>query len=282
MTTLGLVGNGFVGGAATQLACDHVTLKVYDLDSTKCMPTDTTLGDVAACDLVFVAVPTPMDSKTGRCHTKFVESVIEDLKRLNKDCNIIVRSTCPPGFADTNSVHFLPEFLTEANANKDFVENNLWILGHNRIADKETEVPAILQSILTAARLAGNIKHDTLKVVTAREAELTKYVRNCYLSVKVSFFNEVYDVCKENSADFEIVRELVTADPRIGKSHSRVPGPDGKRGFGGHCLPKDIAAWCTFTQTDSFFSLVNTARHRNTNLDRKEKDWTSLKGRAII
>ena len=82
MIKLGLIGNGFVGGAARQLAATSNIVCVYDLDPEKCMPKGTTLEDVAACDLVFVAVPTP-SRKDGTCHTDIVVSVVAALKKAN-------------------------------------------------------------------------------------------------------------------------------------------------------------------------------------------------------
>ena len=62
--------------------------------------------------------------------------------------------------------------------------------------------------------------------------------------------------------------------------HTLVPGPDGLRGFGGHCFPKDVAAWCTFNETTN--SIIDAARRRNLELDRPEKDWEKDKGRAVV
>jgi len=78
--------------------------------------------------------------------------------------------------------------------------------------------------------------------ITPAEPEeliLMKQLRNSYLALKVTFFNQVYDYCKGEGVDFDIVRKLMTQDERIGDSHSYVTQ---ERGFGGHCLPKDTLA----------------------------------------
>ena len=232
MIRLGLVGNGFVGGAARQLECDKNVVLVYDADPAKCAPLGTTLAQVAACDLVFVAVPTPAE-QDGHCHLGIVESVVHQLKAARSDCPIVIRSTCPPGTSDRLKCMFMPEFLTEANANEDFRRNPMWVLGGQC---------EHLQTLLTNAKEAGRIVSDTLVTMAPAEAELVKYVRNCFLATKVSFFNEVHAFCKQRGLDYERVRQASTADARIGGGHSQVPGPDGKRGFGGHCFPKDVAA----------------------------------------
>ena len=271
MIKLGLIGNGFVGGAARQLAATSNIVCVYDLDPEKCMPKGTTLEDVAACDLVFVAVPTP-SRKDGTCHTDIVVSVVAALKKANAAVNIIIRSTVPPGTSKSLGVHFMPEFLTEAKANQDFRDNPLWVLG---ALDKK-----IGPLLLTNAKTAGKIASDSLTIMSPTEAEMVKYVRNCFLSVKVAFFNELYDVCQQHQCDYEAVRLAVSADVRIGAGHTLVPGPDGYRGFGGHCFPKDVAAWCTFNSQEH--SIVNAARKRNLELDRPGKDWEKDKGRAVV
>ena len=82
----------------------------------------------------------------------------------------------------------------------------------------------------------GNINVD---IAQPEELILAKQLRNSYLALKVTFFNQVYDYCKHEGIDFESVRKLITTDARIGDSHSHVTE---KRGFGGHCFPKDILA----------------------------------------
>ena len=271
MITLGLIGNGFVGGAARQLECSNNKVIVFDIDPQKCVPLGTTLIDVAVADIVFVAVPTP-SKKDGTCHTDIVVSVVKELKRANEAANIVIRSTVPPGTSKSLGVSFMPEFLTEANANKDFCNNPLWILGDGDSIK--------LQQLLTNAKSENIIVSDKLEQMSSTEAEMVKYVRNAFLSVKVSFFNEVFDACGVRGCNFEAVRTAVGADPRIGTGHTLVPGPDGLRGFGGHCFPKDVAAWCTFNETTN--SIIDAARRRNLELDRPEKDWEKDKGRAVV
>lgn len=271
MITLGLIGNGFVGGAVRQLECSKNKVVVYDIDPEKCVPLGTTLNDVAVADIIFVAVPTP-SRKDGTCHTDIVVSVVKQLKKACAEANIVIRSTVPPGTAKSLGVSFMPEFLTEANANKDFCNNPLWILGDGQ--------PEKLQQLLTNAKNENIIASDNLVRMSSTEAEMVKYVRNCFLSTKVSFFNEVFDACQVHGCNYESVRLAVGADRRIGTGHTLVPGPDGLRGFGGHCFPKDVAAWCTFTEQPH--SIIDAVRRRNLELDRTEKDWEKDKGRAVV
>ena len=78
--------------------------------------------------------------------------------------------------------------------------------------------------------------------MTSDESELVKYTANCFLAVKTMFFNEIKLLSESFDADYSKIVAGVTADRRIGVSHTRVPGPDGDYGFGGTCFPKDINA----------------------------------------
>jgi UDPglucose 6-dehydrogenase len=69
-------------------------------------------------------------------------------------------------------------------------------------------------------------------------AEMVKYLTNTFLSTKVSFANEIYQICEKVGVDYDKVVEYATLDERLGKSHWMVPGHDGDFGFGGHCFPK--------------------------------------------
>jgi len=115
------------------------------------------------------------------------------------------------------------------------------------------------------------------------EAEMIKYFRNTFLSLKVSFCNEIYDLCQKKGINYENVRELATLDKRIGTSHSYVPGHDGKRGFGGTCFPKDTTALLRDFEDSGVDSyLLKAAVERNNRVDRPEEDWKDNKGRAVV
>lgn len=119
--------------------------------------------------------------------------------------------------------------------------------------------------------------------VSTTEAELIKYVRNCYLTTKVSFCNEVYRLCEKLSVDYDTVRQAFVIDPRIGESHSAVPGPDGKFGFGGTCFPKDLSSLIRqFSDHGVQCPLLESVQLRNVEIDRPECDWTLDRGRAVI
>ena len=169
------------------------------------------------CEIIFVSVPTPM-SKDGSCHLNIVKSVLKNLESINYKGYIVLRSTVPAGTCDELGVYFMPEFLTEKNYINDFINNKDWVFG------------------------LMNREHNNLHFLTNKEAEMVKMFKNCFLSVKVSFCNEIYEFCQAHNIDYENVRQIACNDDRILHSHTQVPGHDGRRGFGGTCFPKDTSS----------------------------------------
>ena len=112
---------------------------------------------------------------------------------------------------------------------------------------------------------------------------MVKYFRNTFLSVKVSYCNEINQYCKLKNIDYDRVRKIAASDNRIGISHTQVPGPDGKNGFGGTCFPKDTAGLLTDMKKNNMKSYILKASiTRNEECDRPEKDWSLDKGRAVL
>jgi len=112
-------------------------------------------------------------------------------------------------------------------------------------------------------------------------AEMVKYFTNCFLATKVTFANEMYDICNQLDIDYDKVCEYSLYDKRIGNSHLAVPGPDGDRGFGGHCFPKDMTALAYMAQLLGVETDVLLCVLYKNNKIRKNKDWERMKGRAV-
>tara|TARA_R110000765_G_scaffold35434_6_gene79713 strand:- start:445 stop:1146 length:702 start_codon:yes stop_codon:yes gene_type:complete len=229
--------------------------------------------------------------QNGSCDLSIVKAAIKDLTREGIRKNkIIIRSTVPVGTCEKLKVNFMPEFLTEKNWQEDFRDNNLWVFGCDNLThvtqeDKVLNFPSTVckvRELLKFAQDSGKIKDDAVTFVSTKNAELVKYARNSFLAVKISFFNEVQEFCINNDLNFKKVRELVCADPRIGDSHSQVPGPDRKRGYGGTCFPKDVASLLNQMKKSKVQTMVlKASQNRNEKIDRPEKDWTEDKGRAV-
>lgn len=287
---IGVVGNGYVGKATQLFACDDVECLVYDKEAEKCIPAGITPKDLKACDLIFVCVPTPM-KPNGSCDLSIVKSAIKDLTKAGVRKNkIVLRSTVPVGTCKKLKVNFMPEFLTEKNWQSDFYNNNLWVFGMDNMNDV-TQTGNVMnfnkninlfRELLEKAKKAGKIKDNAVTFTSTKNAETIKYGRNSFLATKVSFFNEIQEFCINNELNYEIVRKLICADTRIGDSHSQVPGPDKKRGYGGTCFPKDVASMLNQMKKSKVQTMVlKNVQNRNEKVDRPEKDWQSDKGRAV-
>lgn len=274
---IGVVGGGFVGHAMTLLspAIDVIT---WDINPHKRVPQDLTFDQfVHDSEIVFVAVPTPMRSD-GSCHVGVVEQVVEQVKSIDHEKYIVIRSTVPPGTSARLGVFFMPEFLTEKNWRSDFINTSDWIVGTDN-----TQFINKIQKMFSLAADRNCISGDNVKQTTTTQAEMIKYVKNCFLACKVSFFNEIYQLCSSIGVDYERVRHECGEDDRIGHGHTHVPGPDGHAGYGGTCFPKDTNALRFIMAEHGVESpVIDSVVFRNEVLDRPEKDWKSDKGRAVL
>ena len=278
---IGVIGNGFVGKATNQLKCKDIQIYAYDINPEECNPKGIKLEDMKECEIIFVSVPTPMNND-GSCYLKIVESVVNDLRNINYDDFIVIRSTIPPGTADRLNCYFMPEFLTEKNFLSDFVNNKEWIFGVLD-SDRDNEFKNKISNLFDLAFENSRIEHNNLTFLLNKEAEMVKMFRNCFLSTKVSFCNEMYQFCEMKGINYENVRKLATADERILPSHSKVPGHDGKKGFGGTCFPKDSSSLRHEMKSIGMKPYIMDAIiTRNEEVDRPSKDWESKKGRSVI
>lgn len=270
---IGIIGQGFVGNAVYQKFKKYYDINTYDLDSSKCNSSEQETLDNK---IVFVCLPTPMRSD-GSCDTSIVESAVKRCFEFGISKTVVIKSTVSPGTtARLNSLYpsmdivFNPEFLTERNAVKDYDNQNRIILGGPRPGT--TELKQIFSKVFPKAHI---IKTDST------HAEMVKYLTNTFLSVKVSFANEIYQLCDKLNIDYDKVVEYATMDERLGKSHWGVPGHDGDFGFGGHCFPKDLSALIHLADNlDTISNVLNATQDTNDSV-RKNRDWEQMKGRAV-
>ena len=281
---IGIIGNGFVGKATNILANQEVELIVYDINPDLCNPIGTTLQKLCLCDIIFISVPTPMN-KDGSCHIGILESVMNDLKEIiSLDEKLVVcRSTVPPGTCDNLNCYFMPEFLTEKNFINDFINNEHWIFGLKGNEIQDEIFKSHITELINLSHKHQKITYNNIYFVSNKEAEMIKLFRNNFLSIKVSFCNEIEEFCSKKDINYENVRNLAVLDNRIGESHTCVPGHDGKRGFGGTCFPKDTNNLnCEMKKIGMKSYIINGAIERNECIDRSEKDWNDNKGRAVV
>ena len=225
---VGIVGNGFVGNAVYQNLRDKVKCKVFDVDKNRCF---SPLEEVIHQDFIFVCLPTPM-RKDGSCDLSILDNFFDDLPD-NLTGTFIIKSTVPVGttkkYTERHNVIHNTEFLTARNAVEDYAKAERNIVGGTQelCVDFTCFFEACFPKIPSI-------------IVSSDESEAIKYFSNVFLAYKVAYFNKIYDFCKATGLEYTKVRQGVTADYRIGKSHTQVPGIDNDRGFGGTCLPKDI------------------------------------------
>jgi len=280
---IGIIGNGFVGKATYQLACTDITILAYDINPDLCNPVNLKLEDMNQCEIIFISVPTPMNTD-GSCYLQIVKSVIENLKSISYPGFIVLRSTVPVGTCDDLSCYFMPEFLTEKNFINDFINNQNWIFGLIGLdTDQDNAFKEKITDLFNLAYTNDRIKYLNLNFVTNSEAEMIKMFKNCFLATKVSFCNEIYQFCQIKNINYDNVRLLAAEDSRILQSHTNVPGHDGKKGFGGTCFPKDTSSLKYQMELYGMTPYVlNAIIERNEKIDRPEKDWLADKGRASI
>jgi len=220
-------------------------------------------------EFIFNCVGTP-PNPDGSCDLSYVYGVAEDIGQNMSDSKIVItKSTVPVGTADkireiiqsklnqrNMDIEFdvvsNPEFLKEGDAINDFMKPDRIIIGTDN-----PQVAALLGTLY--APFARS--RDKLIVMGIRSAEMTKYAANCMLATKISFINEMANICERVGADIKDVRMGIGADHRIGY-HFIYPGV----GYGGSCFPKDVNALITTAlnhdYTPELISAVDTVNNR--------------------
>lgn len=257
MPKIGIVGLGFVGSAIRD-SLDSWSLVLVDKDPSK--GCTSTFKDLFECEGIFVCVPSPQ-ADDGSCDTSILESVLSELKEYSGV--IISKCTVPPmvyeqlGQRYPNLVH-APEFLTAANASRDYIEGTFAIIGSSvKAYGREAE-----RIIRASQPNLKEVHHCGLG-----EASLSKYTINSFLATKVIFMNEIHTLANSLNLDYDKIARMISADKRIGRSHLRVPGPDGSFGFGGMCFPKDTSALLKFAESvNAQLNVLDAAVKKNTIL----------------
>ena len=142
------------------------------------------------------------------------------------------------GHREVDRFAYNPEFLTEKNAKADFVTAKFHVMGGS---------PNATQELIEVYDIFSGCESNDYHRMTAFEASFVKYTINSFLATKVTFFNQLYDLINLYGCSYNIVTRAAGLDDRVGMGHTRVPGFDGKRGFGGACLPKDTEAFLRFS-----------------------------------
>jgi UDPglucose 6-dehydrogenase len=231
---IGQIGNGFVGNAL------HKSFNIKGLQ-TIIYDKFQRIGSIKSVidsDIVFLCLPTPYSREIGFVLSA-IEENLEKLSKLKYKGLCVIKSTVTPGTTEALSKKYNlnmahnPEFLTERTAFEDFHYQNHIVLG------KTTDTLGFDSLILLYKKLYPDAK---ISVCTSDESEAMKLFCNNFYAAKVMIFNEFYDLCVKTKMDFEKVKSLMLANEWINPMHTRVPGPDGRMGFGGNCFVKDTHA----------------------------------------
>jgi len=238
-------------------------------------------------EIIFLALPTPPGAD-GSADLSFVLGVAEDMTSLIKDYKVIVnKSTVPVGTGqavedvlkakldpEIFDVVSNPEFLREGVAVDDFLRPDRVVVGTDSEKAREK-----MQRLYEPFVRQGN----PIYFMDRRSSEMTKYAANSYLATRISFMNEIANLCEKVGANVDMVRMGMGSDGRIGKRFL-FPGV----GYGGSCFPKDVQALFKTAQQNEFdFKILNSVMEVNQRqkqiLGTRLKDYFNgdLKGRTI-
>jgi len=247
----------------------------------------TSLEDaVDSAEIIFLALPTPQD-EDGSADLQYVLKVADDLSKLIKKYTVIVdKSTVPVGTAEKVESILLqrlphelfdvvsnPEFLREGAAINDFMKPDRVVIGTS-----SEKARSVMERLYEPFVRQGN----PILFMDERSAEMTKYAANSYLATRITFMNEIANLCEQVGANVDMVRRGMGTDSRIGKRFL-FPGV----GYGGSCFPKDVNALFKTSKDHRYnFKILDAVidvneRQRLKIYDKIENHFDSLKGITI-
>lgn len=262
-----IIGHGFVG-KAVDYGFTHPRVEKTIVDPK--YPDSPKLEDihVGRYDLIFVCVPTPFGD-SGSIDATILLGVMKKLRGSKIHDNVIaIKSTVTPDIlskiALVSGVVYNPEFLTEKSANEQFINPPFHIMGG---AYNDTQRLASMYSQYSLCAPCEVLE------MTLEEASFVKYTINSFLATKVTFFNQIYDAAVAAGVNFSTIINAVGRDTRVGHSHTRVPGFDGKQGYGGACFPKDTAAFTKYSNKLTLLEKAITINNQyRSNYERDERE----------
>jgi UDPglucose 6-dehydrogenase len=220
---IGIIGYGMVG-KAVEHGFPNCEVLVVD-------PQYTQLTIKQLCDAdpeaIFVCVPTPTDDTDYA----ILKGVLDEITQYEYTGLTVVKSTILPHHLEGYDIVYNPEFLSRASANSDFINPPLVLIGGDRSA-----------ALIDIYKKYSIVKLNTVICTDVKTAALAKYTMNSFYALKVTYMNGIYDIAQDMGVNYDIITNILTFQPWMGTNHFAVPGPDGDRGFGGPCLPKDTKA----------------------------------------
>lgn len=254
---IGLLGHGYVGQAvAHSHAGDHVLIRDPVLGRRSA-----SMQCIAESDVIYVCLPSPAQAD-GACDSSCLENELDDLMSypgMDQRTVICKTTAVPTVYARLqdrwpNIVH-VPEFLVARDHLRSYMASRYFVLGG--AVEWCRRARDVLEGCMPLPK-------DRYVITDIKTAALYKYMMNSYLATKVTFVNEFYDLAHRLGVDFRDIVSLAGLDHRIGTTHMLVPGPDGQRGWGGPCLPKDLMAVIRLAQQHNLgFDLLQCVNNIN-------------------
>lgn len=217
---IGIIGYGMVGQAVE-----------YGFSKTKVYICDPKYNHVTIKGLcllnpeaIFVCVPTPTDDT----NYSLLTSILEEISSMKYQGIVIVKSTILPQYLSKYDIVYNPEFLSRSTSKEDFVKPPFLLFSGNKS-----------EKVVELYKKYSIVDISKIFITDINTASFIKYTMNSFYATKVTFMNSMYDIAKELNVDYNEAISILSQHPWMGSHHFQVPGPDGKRGFGGPCLPKD-------------------------------------------
>jgi UDPglucose 6-dehydrogenase len=272
MNKISIIGYGIVGKSILiqfENRCDiQINDPLYDKSSS--------IEDISNSEFIFICVPTPTNIETCCIDDTILSQTLCKIKNTN--AVVVIKSTITPDkllsyktLYPNMKLIMCPEFLTEKNYLHDAKYPKMIVIG----GDKEH-----CEQLQKLYELHSNCVSTNYIITDLVSASLIKYMINCFLTLKVSFMNQIFDIYEKSESTIswdELVKAFST-DERIGKSHLNVPGPDGYRGWGGKCFYKDINAFIGYGKTLGLDLTLLKESIKYNELVREEKDWLKIDG----
>jgi len=274
---ISVIGLGFVGGSmkkSFELKGEQV--KGYD----KFKENTDSFEDCLESDIAFLALPTIFDENKMTYDKSAIHEVCGDLEKHQYKGLVVIKSTVEPTTTEGlalkySTLKFIhnPEFLTAATAFEDFHNQKHIVLGKSlNVHDDQVDV---LETFYKK-----NYPDADISRCSCTESESMKSFVNCFYSVKIQFFNELYLLCGKMGCDYNTVKGLMLKNGWINPMHTDIPGPDGMLSYGGYCFPKDTNALLNHMKRENVTCKVlegtvlerNEMRQDNVNVKLKGED----------
>jgi UDPglucose 6-dehydrogenase len=226
---IGIVGLGIIGSAC-KFGFEKLGHKVLVHD----IIMETKLEDLINCEIIYICVPTP-SNEDGSCNTSIVEQVVLDMNKLSYSGVVAIKSTVKPTTTQNLieqtdlKICFVPEFLRERCAITDFTEN------HDLLA-----IGTESEDVFNLVKKCHGVYPKNIIQLKPTEAELLKYYSNVYNAIKITFANEIYEICQKLNINYNDIKNAFIKRGTTKDIYLDVN--ENFRGYAGMCLPKDTKA----------------------------------------